>query len=214
VRNAIALLLSSAAVACAGEERVADHEAAIKGGDEDTQDVAVVGIFDNGTGSECTGALIAPKLVLTAQHCVAATPPILDCETAIFGALRPAAELFVTSRPSFTFNPSDYHAVAEVVLPPGEQHVCGQDLALLVLSRAISSAEAAPIEARTSSAPASGEIYSAVGYGATSTVVGASSGMRRRRDGLVVSCVGTDCAAKFAASEWRGDQGTCQGASG
>jgi hypothetical protein len=53
-----------------------------------------------------------------------------------------------------------------------------------------------------------------VGYGAQDGE-GQGSGERRRRDGLVLDCVGEACAeSSVVGTEWLGDEGTCKGDSG
>jgi hypothetical protein len=178
----------------------------------DLDDVAVVGIYDDATGAQCTGALIAPDLVLTAQHCVAALGGPLDCPTTEFGPVGDPGTFFVTTEPTFTFEPSDYHAVAEIRIPPGDL-VCGRDIAVLVLAAPIAAAEAEPIAVRLDVPVAPGELYAAVGYGAIDSD-GTDAGQRRRRDGLVADCVGAACTPSGDAAEWRGEAGICQGDSG
>ena len=211
------LALAGILSACASRsEPVGSVASSIRGGYDDATDVAVVGIQDDGNGATCTGALIAPNLVLTAQHCVAAVPTPITPD-AIFGAPRPVQSLFVTTRASFSSRPSDYHRVSSIVLPPGVRSVIGQDVALLVLAGPIAPAEATPIAPRLDSPPAIGEVYSAVGYGATdlSGGVPTGGGTRRRRDGLGVRCLASGCApSDVAASEWGGEQGPCPGDSG
>ena len=186
----------------------------IAGGVPDTEDVAVVGITDDATGATCTGALIAPDLVLTAQHCVAPIVGPFDCATVTFGPPGNPSTFHVTTRPAFTFDPGDYHAVAEIRIPPGGDAVCGRDVALLVLAAPIDADEARPIAPRLDVEVAPGEIYAAVGYGAIDDV-NTGAGERRRRDGLLADCIGDACGTAFIhAAEWRGEAGVCQGDSG
>jgi hypothetical protein len=200
-------------LAAACTPAVTERSGAISGGASDVVDVAVVGVYDDATGATCTGSLVAPDLVVTGQHCVAPVVNIGACDQAGFGAPASPTTFYITTKPMFTFTPSDYHAVAEIVIPPGTGF-CGRDIALLRLADQVPSAEASPIAPRVDVAVAAAETFSAVGYGGTDDN-GTGAGERRRRDGLTVVCTGAGCATPFlGAEEWRGDEGTCQGDSG
>src|SRR5262245_57970733 len=202
-RRGAAVLVLAVSWGCSTEPGVARE--AIRDGVADTTTTAVVGIQDDMTGATCTGALIAPNLVLTAQHCVAPIAGVPSCSGGgTFGPARAPGTFYVTTRPMFTFTPSDYHPVAEVVIPPGGDLVCGRDVALLVLTGDVASAEAAPIAPRFDPPPSAGELYSAVGFGGTGDF-GEESGTRRRRDGLAVGCIGAACGADTADTEWVGE---------
>ncbi len=190
-------------------------------------DSAVVGIVSfSGFGGFgiCSGTLIAPNVVLTAQHCVAQITGSqgggVNCQTSGFAAPYPANGLFVSTQQQLTQNPNDYHATKATVIPPGEG-VCGRDVALMVLQDPVPATEAEPLVVRVDTALiggtpgtfAQGEDYSAIGYGNTGQFGG--SGARRRRDGLRVTCEGATCFMAGAyATEWLGDEGVCQGDSG
>jgi hypothetical protein len=213
VTAATAMVAMAACGAGADEADLARDRAEIRGGVDDTVDVAVVGIVDDMTGATCTGSLIAPDLVMTAQHCVARVMNIGPCTQGEFAAPGAPAAYHVTTKPVIGFNPSDFRAVAEVRIPPGTGF-CGRDLALLRLATRVPTTEARSIAPRLAPAPVAAEEYSAVGYGSTDDN-GTGSGTRRRRDGMKVSCVGAGCASTFLGdAEWRGQEGTCQGDSG
>jgi hypothetical protein len=91
--------------------------------------------------------------------------------------------------------------------------LCGSDVVLLVLKNALSSI--APLLPRLERAVEPGEVYAAVGYGIDEVVEGKPSGVRKRLDGLEVTCSGAACgAADVRDNEWVGSGGPCSGDSG
>ena len=82
-------------------------ESSIRDAEDDAQTTAVVGILkltENGAGM-CSGTLISPNVVLTAQHCVA---PLIrgdhdnvDCTTSSFGETYLPNRLYVTNHHYF-----------------------------------------------------------------------------------------------------------------
>ncbi len=208
------VLLSAVLIACSQEGRyLGEGLQPIAGGVPDGTDTAVVGIYVNTNGATCTGSLIAPNLVLTGRHCVAQLPQPIDCMAA-FGSTTPASEIYVTTQPNiWTAQPSDFYPGASVVVEPGPGLVCGDDVALIVLAENIPEGEATPLVPRVDEPAAVGEVYAAVGYGATSDF-GTDGGERRRRDDLVVECLGAACGTWAAATEWSGNEGVCPGDSG
>jgi hypothetical protein len=200
---------------CAGDpvERIEAARRAIKGGSPAPDDTAVVGILVVSSSATCTGALVAPNLVLTAQHCVAPVVGVPTCAEGSFGPAGPADDFAVTTKPTFGFDQSDYHFAVEVVIPPGTGF-CGRDVALIVLDGPIAPSEAEPLVPRVDAVAAAGETYSAIGFGAIDDS-GTGAGERRRRDDLTIACVGDDCGVTgMSPLEWTGEAGVCQGDSG
>jgi MYXO-CTERM domain-containing protein len=199
----------------------------IKGGYDDTKDTNVVLIINPTAGYLCSGSLIAPNVILTAQHCVA---PVLgdsenvSCTTTKFDKSYSPADLFVTTKPVLTIPPAreDYHAARQVLTAEGSS-VCGSDQAIIILEDLIGPAEAVPLVPRVDTSLAENEEYYAVGYGAAQDpedMENPTSGTRRRRDDLFVNCVGTACLMRaangpeVAGTEWEGQEGICGGDSG
>lgn len=198
-------------------EAVGSVSQAIDGGYLDEADTSVVGIvlLVNGGVGACSGTLIAPNVVLTAQHCVAAltTGEQVDCAVSKFGPLHAASSLYVSTKTVLSQNPGDYHGVKDVLVPVLSGPACGNDVAILVLASPIDASEAPTRVPRIDVPAAKAEIYDAIGYG----LRGASgpSGTRYRRDNLKLRCVGSNClSAQVAEAEWLGDTGICQGDSG
>jgi hypothetical protein len=202
-----------------GPERIAMGVQAVEDGSTDATDDAVVGVVltDGGAGVQklCSGSLIAPNLVLTAQHCVAQTGKYVNCDTTTFGASSDPADLKVTPSHSMWSPNATFWPGKQLILPPGAPAVCGRDLALLVLVEPMPSERATPVAPRLDDLVLEGEAYAAVGFGNTADGAG-DSGTRRRRDGLAVECVGGGCgsAGGVDGREWRGNQGACSGDSG
>jgi trypsin len=200
------------------EVRLGKAPAAIEGGyvdDFDTHVVGVARIGNNGGAGLCSGTLITPNLVLTARHCVAATSSgeSVQCGVTSFYPNYQAQDFHVTTKVEFSYDPTDYHNVAEVHVPPGGNQFCGNDQAMLILSQPIPPEEALPAIPRVDTALADADVYYAVGYGAIYD--GGPSGTRYRRDALITDCVGASCSYPgIAEQEWLGQTAVCSGDSG
>ena len=197
------------------EHRV--HRQEIKGGQIDNDTRAIVGVFaiSGRSGGTCSGTLIAPNLVLTAQHCIAqVSSSYVQCGRSGFGSTFSPSNILITTQTYMPQNPRSYYPGAEVHIPPGGRDMCGFDIALVILRNNVPPTEATPIPPRLTEPPVRGELYSAHGYGHIGD--GTGSGVRRRINGRRVQCEGADCPSytSVQGTEFLGTDGTCQGDSG
>lgn len=210
--------LLSACTGVQSGERGGEAQAEIQGGSLDLADKSIVGVVvslpEANLRRTCTGTLIAPNLVLTAQHCIATTEEIVDCATSVFAAPSEANDVAITTSPSLWGSDTAFYQAAEVIRPPKSTAVCGNDIALIRLVSAVGDDEARPLAPRLDQSAMQRESYTAIGYGTTSDVTH-DGGIRRRRDRLSVVCVGQACGTRqIGDPEWRGDHGICNGDSG
>ncbi len=157
-------------VACSGEVRPvasstqppsADVAVPPPGVPDRGNDPAVVAL-DVAGQSPCSGALVAPDIVLTARHCVALVAPDAQCPAAraqIVGEREPSSVRVLVG---------DELAIAEerargrvVVAPPGDV-LCGADIALVLLDTTID--DIRPLSVRATGA-AKGDHLRTVAFG-------------------------------------------------
>lgn len=240
-----AILPVAWAVGCGSEDSprasegasTATTSSAIQGGTTDTTHTFAVAVAQMSTQGValCSGVLLAPNLVATARHCVSLlSSPQIDCATSTFGGTLPAKDLFVTSSATIDGNTSFIPVVGgssgdDGVIVPSGTNVCGNDIALLILSQ--------PIQVPQYVTPAINppmsdqRVYStavtAIGYGVDTPTDtnGASAGTRRIKQDINLICIPndptfTDCLSDptwlqiATANEFEGGDGTCEGDSG
>jgi MYXO-CTERM domain-containing protein len=225
------------AVSCGGAppgEDVGTTSSAIQGGSVDGTHQFAVGIVQLADEAQnmiaiCSGVLLAPNLVATARHCVAALDSTtIDCASSTFGPLFPATEVFVTDQTTLTMQ--GLVPVSNVIVPTAsnEDAVCGNDIALLILGRNISLPEyVEPVISPPMTNPIYDTVVTAIGYGidTPTDMNGTSAGTRRIKENVQIACIPgdttiADCFSDPTASqvltsgEFVSGDSTCEGDSG
>ena len=189
-----------------------------------SQDAVVMLVFSDPAMNRrdiCTAALIAPRLVLTARHCVSDTDADVACAVdgspASGGAVlsnHDAGKLYVftgTQRPVLdptTWKPAG-HGIE--VLDDGAKNLCNHDLALVVLEQPIMGTPLATL--RLDGSVEKNEQLTTVGWGVTSAVDEPPA--RQQRTGVSVTRVGADATTPvLTPNEFAFDESICLGDSG
>ena len=193
---------------------------------DDSQNAVVLLVYpvSSTEAFECTGTMLAPNLILTARHCVSKTADAaFGCDEkgngtagGTVGQDYVASNLLVftgTKRPLDPFNgKSDAKGVK--IFHDDAKNLCNHDLALLLLDRKIDAKPIAPVRLE---APATkGEMFTAVGWGITSTTD--SPPVRQQRAGVRIEFVGPNVDATtglaVGPNEFQVGESICQGDSG
>jgi MYXO-CTERM domain-containing protein len=198
---------------------------AIYGGvlDGDAADDGVVALRignDAASFRLCTGAVIAPDVVLTAHHCVAASvAPDIACDTtgASLSGTQLSGDIDATTVHVYTGAQPDIRygtpaANGKSIVHTVSSALCNSDVALVVLDAPLA---VAPLAVRLTAPTQAGEAVRAVGYGETDGAY--PTGTRMKRDHLAVKAVGAGVAASgipLGSHEIELGEATCNGDSG
>lgn len=196
----------------------------IYGGDRDEDGRAYAGVVAlrvgvSGTFELCTGALVAPNVVLTARHCVTKnTTASVSCDENgrsangphVLGDEAPATiGVFTGPTPSLARRPD---AFGRALVAPQGAYLCDADIALVVLDRAL---DVAPLPVRLEAKAQTGEPIRAVGYGQNDA--NTPIGTRFRREGVIVLGQGKGLSPSktpLGPHEFEVGRSICQGDSG
>jgi V8-like Glu-specific endopeptidase len=214
-------------------EMTSSQGQAVQGGTVDTTDNFAVGVcVGNGPGQcqlLCSGALIAPNLVMTARHCVNQSPQAIDCtlSSTVFGAqYAPTNYFYITTYYQMGQGTKGWHQAKQIFTTPGTK-VCGNDMALIMLSDNVPTSETGGsyvtpvVQYPMTDHTRYSTTVTAIGYGDTSATT-QDAGTRHIRQNVNLLCIpgdaSIDCPSQamtqMTVNEFISGDSTCEGDSG
>ncbi len=237
LRLVLAALAISGAAGCAAESAddagnepvlakvdTGSSDPTIYGGERDDDEGSIGGVVAlrvgaGGSFELCTGALVAPNVVLTARHCVTKnTTTSVSCDENgrsangphVVGDEAPGTiGIYTGASPVFSKRPL---ALAKAIVSPQGDYLCDADIALVVLDRSLS---VEPLAVRLEAKAQVGETIRAVGYGQND--MNAPIGSRFRKNALRVLGQGKGLSPSktpLGEHEFEVGKSICQGDSG
>ncbi|MBX3205198.1 MAG: S1 family peptidase [Labilithrix sp.] len=229
---ALTLSLFACLAACSSstsgeiDERVGTAASAVINGkpSDSSQDAVVLLVhYDPASGGfgQCTGTLLAPRLVLTARHCVGDTDRYAACRAdgtpIAAGAVRKnhkANTMYVFTgkdRPEFGRGQVTPAGRGKKILDDGGTNLCNRDIALVVLEKDVENAQIAPV--RLDGDVEVGELITAVGWGVTEDTP--QPEQRQQRKNVKITNVGPDKKqGGVPPNEFEVGESICSGDSG
>ena len=194
----LVVLVAMVAAAC-GEHDVVEPRSfestsrPIANGSKDDSHTAAVAFLvrkQAGQYALCSGTIVAPNLVLTAQHCVTRNKSAhIQCGQTEYGPVHDPSDFrFVspdanlrTQSDKWVSSPDFSSEVEHVLVPLGQNEPCGDDIAALILAKKVPKSVTDPASLRLNNPASKGERFVAVGHGRDGEDQ-KTAGYRRKRE--------------------------------
>jgi MYXO-CTERM domain-containing protein len=168
----------------------------------------------------CSGAVVAPNVVLTARHCVAkAITTTVSCDEnghstngAHVAGNRDPREISVYGSAEPKFNQTA-DALGSAIISPTSEELCDSDIALVVLDHALP--KATPLAVRLSTTVEAGEKVNSIGYGQNDKLL--PMGTRFMKADVPILAMGrgvSESKTALGPHEFEVGKSICQGDSG